>query len=202
MTTTMTRVPLCLALLGFLSVVWTLNPDDPNVCSHWERSVTPPLETSGDCSDSWQNNTSAVSLKMTKRKTNNFGWVSPQNIKGKKWFDKLAKSSRTFIIVPLILTPELPERLNAETCSDENFMNPLRDLNYTRKQFVCWEQTTRATFISTHPAYVFVFTRYYSHDSLCGHLSLQWKKKRKKKLNKTKWSRNIFRRVKSPSQCA
>lgn len=34
---TMTRLPLRLALLGFLSAAWTLNPDDPNVCSHWER---------------------------------------------------------------------------------------------------------------------------------------------------------------------
>lgn len=54
MATMMTRVPLRLALLGFLSVAWTLNPDDPNVCSHWERSVTPPLETSRDWSDDSQ----------------------------------------------------------------------------------------------------------------------------------------------------
>lgn len=26
-----------LLLLGLISSVWSLNPDDPNVCSHWER---------------------------------------------------------------------------------------------------------------------------------------------------------------------
>lgn len=31
---------LWLTLFGFISVVLSLNPDDPNVCSHWERSVT------------------------------------------------------------------------------------------------------------------------------------------------------------------
>lgn len=31
---------LWLTLFGFISVVSSLNPDDPNVCSHWERSVT------------------------------------------------------------------------------------------------------------------------------------------------------------------
>ncbi|MEQ2274846.1 Multiple epidermal growth factor-like domains protein 11 [Xenotaenia resolanae] len=28
--------PFTLLCLGFISTVWTLNPDDPNVCSHWE----------------------------------------------------------------------------------------------------------------------------------------------------------------------
>lgn len=28
-----------LLVLGWTAHVWTLNPDDPNVCSHWERSV-------------------------------------------------------------------------------------------------------------------------------------------------------------------
>lgn len=32
--------PLWLTLFGFISVVLSLNPDDPNVCSHWERLVT------------------------------------------------------------------------------------------------------------------------------------------------------------------
>lgn len=35
-------VLLRLHLLSLISVVWPLNPDDPNVCSHWERSVLPP----------------------------------------------------------------------------------------------------------------------------------------------------------------
>lgn len=30
---------LWLAVFGFVSAVSSLNPDDPNVCSHWERSV-------------------------------------------------------------------------------------------------------------------------------------------------------------------
>lgn len=30
---------LWLLIFGFISSVAPLNPDDPNVCSHWERSV-------------------------------------------------------------------------------------------------------------------------------------------------------------------
>jgi len=26
-----------LAVLGLIISAWSLNPDDPNVCSHWER---------------------------------------------------------------------------------------------------------------------------------------------------------------------
>lgn len=74
----------------------------------------------------------------------------------------------------------LRSRLNPQACSDEKLMNPQRGLNYTRKQFVIWEPTTRATFISTHPDSVFVFTHYCSHHSLCGHPVLQWKKKEQK----------------------
>lgn len=37
------RPRLALLCLSFASVVWTLNPDDPNVCSHWERSVLLPM---------------------------------------------------------------------------------------------------------------------------------------------------------------
>lgn len=32
---------LWLILLGLMAPASTLNPDDPNVCSHWERSVSP-----------------------------------------------------------------------------------------------------------------------------------------------------------------
>lgn len=36
------RALLWLNLFGLISLAWPLNPDDPNVCSHWERSVPPP----------------------------------------------------------------------------------------------------------------------------------------------------------------
>ncbi|TNN86926.1 Multiple epidermal growth factor-like domains protein 11 [Liparis tanakae] len=29
-------LPALLLVLGFTTNVWSLNPDDPNVCSHWE----------------------------------------------------------------------------------------------------------------------------------------------------------------------
>lgn len=34
-----------LLVLGFITSAAPLNPDDPNVCSHWERSVPPPPHT-------------------------------------------------------------------------------------------------------------------------------------------------------------
>lgn len=34
---------LWLSLLGLMALASTLNPDDPNVCSHWERSVSPKI---------------------------------------------------------------------------------------------------------------------------------------------------------------
>lgn len=36
------EVLLRLLLSSVVSAAVTLNPDDPNVCSHWERSVPPP----------------------------------------------------------------------------------------------------------------------------------------------------------------
>lgn len=40
--------PLWLSLFSFISLASALNPDDPNVCSHWERSV---FQTGICCSD-------------------------------------------------------------------------------------------------------------------------------------------------------
>lgn len=34
------RFQFCFHLFAFISVGSPLNPDDPNVCSHWERSVS------------------------------------------------------------------------------------------------------------------------------------------------------------------
>lgn len=36
---------LWLLIFSFMSSVASLNPDDPNVCSHWERSVPVPVPT-------------------------------------------------------------------------------------------------------------------------------------------------------------
>lgn len=37
-----------LLIFAFISAVVPLNPDDPNVCSHWERSVPPPQVSDGE----------------------------------------------------------------------------------------------------------------------------------------------------------
>ena len=38
---------LWLLIFGFISAAALLNPDDPNVCSQWERSVPPPADWVG-----------------------------------------------------------------------------------------------------------------------------------------------------------
>lgn len=46
---------LWLILFGSMSAVWPLNPDDPNVCSHWERSVPPKFNQSPLQFSPWNN---------------------------------------------------------------------------------------------------------------------------------------------------
>lgn len=182
MTATMvTRVPLCLALLGFISVVWTLNPDDPNVCSHWERSVTPPLESCGN----WLTRFKIMCRLLVWKILNVKLLIFTSEKRGKNGLTNLPRALELLSSFPWSPSfPLLLSRLNAETCSDENFMNPHRGLNYTRKQFVCWEQTTRATFISTHPAFVFVFTHYYFRMIVYAVIWVYSIKKRKKNWTK------------------
>lgn len=161
--TVVTRVPLCLVLFGFLSVVWTLNPDDPNVCSHWERSVMLPLETSGEYSDSWLNNQRGA-LEL----------LSP---------------------FPCFLTPESPEprnlfrwELNEPSARPELY-----------KKTVCLLGTNNAGNFYLHSLFFcfsFIIRMIYDEFMQSSGFTV------KKRLNKTKWSQNIFRRVKGPSQCA
>lgn len=42
-----------LLLLGLISSVWSLNPDDPNVCSHWERWASSTRLHILHCCTSW-----------------------------------------------------------------------------------------------------------------------------------------------------
>lgn len=44
---------LWLLIFSFISAAVPLNPDDPNVCSHWERSVTSRLKVCQQPQGAW-----------------------------------------------------------------------------------------------------------------------------------------------------